>query len=58
VGLTRSGSPSLRAMIKDTTDEFYMDSSKEGSSGLPVSRRQTIGAPSSPIATVHRPPRP
>jgi hypothetical protein len=28
MGSTRSGSPSLRAMIKDSTEEFYMASSR------------------------------
>jgi hypothetical protein len=36
VGTTRSGSPSLCAMIEDSTDEFYMTSSGQGSSGLPT----------------------
>jgi hypothetical protein len=39
MGSTRSGSPSLRAMIEDSIEEFYMASSGEGSSGLPVSWR-------------------
>jgi hypothetical protein len=38
-------------MIEDSTDDFYMASSKEGSSDLPTSRRHSTGAPPAPIAT-------
>jgi hypothetical protein len=37
VGMTHSGSPSLCNILEDSTDEFYMASSGEGSSSLPVS---------------------
>jgi hypothetical protein len=51
MGTTRCGSPSLWAMIEDSTDEFYMASSGEGSSGLPTSQRHSTGAPPAPNAT-------
>jgi hypothetical protein len=51
MGTTRSGSPSLRAMIEDSTDEFHTTSSEEGSSGLPTSRRHNTGASPAAIAT-------
>jgi hypothetical protein len=51
MGTTCSGSPLLRAMIKDSTDEFYMALSKEGSSDLSASRRHSTGASLAPIAT-------
>jgi hypothetical protein len=44
VSTTRSGSLSLWAMIEDSVEEFYMPSSGEGSSGLPVSRRHETRA--------------
>jgi hypothetical protein len=37
VGTTHDGSPSLRAMIEDSTDEFYMASRGEGRSRIPTS---------------------
>jgi hypothetical protein len=52
VGTTHSGSPSLHAMIEDSTDEFHTASSREASSGLPASRRHGTGAPPAPIATI------
>jgi hypothetical protein len=52
MGTTHSGSPSLRAMIEDSTIEFYMTSSREGSSSLPASLRHSMGAPHNPIATI------
>jgi hypothetical protein len=51
MGITSSGSPSLWAMIEDSTDEFYIASSREGSSSLPASQRHNMGAPPAPIAT-------
>jgi hypothetical protein len=51
MGMTHSGSPSLHVIIEDSTDEFYMTSSGEGSSGHPVSRRCSTGASPTPIAT-------
>jgi hypothetical protein len=48
---TRSGSPSLRAMIEDSTDEFYTTSSGEGSFSLSVSRRHNTRPPPALIAT-------
>jgi hypothetical protein len=50
--MTCSGSPSLHPILEDSTDEFYMSSSKEGSSSLPVSRRCSMGTPPAPIATM------
>jgi hypothetical protein len=51
VGMTSSGSSSLRAMIKDSTNEFYTASSGEGSSGHPISQAHIIVALPAPIAT-------
>jgi hypothetical protein len=51
MGTTRNRSPSLWAMIKDSVDEFYTPSSREGSPGLPVSRRHITRAPHAPIAS-------
>jgi hypothetical protein len=51
VGMTRSGSSSLWAMIEDSPDEFYTASSREGSFGLVVSRRLYMRASPAPIAT-------
>jgi hypothetical protein len=48
---TRSGSPSLWAMIEDITEEFYMASSREGGSGLPSTLRHGTGATPAPITT-------
>jgi hypothetical protein len=45
MGTTHCGSPSLRAMIEDSTEEFYMASRREGGSGLPFSSRHGTGAP-------------
>jgi hypothetical protein len=50
-GMTRSGSPSLCTILKDSTDEFYMASSRNGSSGLPLPRWHSMGIPPAPIAT-------
>jgi hypothetical protein len=49
MGTTHRGSPLLRVMIEDSTDEFYTTSRRKGSSGLPVSRRRSMGAPPAPI---------
>jgi hypothetical protein len=38
-------------MIEDSTDEFYMISSGEGSFDLPVSQRRITGALPAPIST-------
>jgi hypothetical protein len=51
MGKDRKGSPSLCTMLEDITNEFYMASSGEGSFGLPVSQRCSIGAPPAPIET-------
>jgi hypothetical protein len=45
------GSPSLQAMIEHSMEEFYTASRGEGSSGLPVSQRLSVGVPPAPIAT-------
>jgi hypothetical protein len=37
MGTTHSGSPSLQAMIEDSTNDLYTTSCREGSSGLPTS---------------------
>jgi hypothetical protein len=41
----------LCAMIEDSTDEFYMASSGEDSSGLSASQRYITRAPPAPITT-------
>jgi hypothetical protein len=51
MGTTHHGSPSLHAMIEDSSDEFYMASSGEESSSLPASWRQSMGAPPAATAT-------
>jgi hypothetical protein len=51
MGMTRSWLPSLWTILEDSTNEFYMASSGEGSSGLPVSRRHSTGTSPAPIAT-------
>jgi hypothetical protein len=51
MGTTHSGSPSLRAMIEDSTEEFYTATSGEGGSGLPSSRRHGTGAAPAPVTT-------
>jgi hypothetical protein len=48
-GITHGGSLSLRAMIEDSTEEFYFTSSGEGGFGLPFSRRHGTEAPPTPI---------
>jgi hypothetical protein len=52
IRMTRGGSPSLRTILEDSTDEFYMASSGEGSSGLPLPWRHSMGTPPSPITTM------
>jgi hypothetical protein len=42
VGSTYNRSPSLRAMIEDFTEEFYIASSREGGSSLPFSTAQEL----------------
>jgi hypothetical protein len=54
IGTTCNGSPSLRTIDEDSTDEFYTTSSEEGSSGLPISWRRNMGTPLAPIATTPR----
>jgi hypothetical protein len=49
MGTTRSGSPLLRAMIEDSTEEVYKDSRGEGVSSLPFSQRHDTGAKPAPI---------
>jgi hypothetical protein len=51
MGTAHSRSPSLCTILKKSTDEFYMASSGEGSSGLPISKRCSMGTPLDPIAT-------
>jgi hypothetical protein len=51
MGTTHHGSPSLHAMIEESSDEFYMASSGEESSSLPASWRQSMGAPPAATAT-------
>jgi hypothetical protein len=51
IGTTSSGSPPLCTILKGSTNEFYTASSGEGSSGLPISRRRSMGTPPAPIAT-------
>jgi hypothetical protein len=50
MGTTHNESPTLRTMTEDSADEFYMASSGEGSSSLPVSRRCITRAPPAPVA--------
>jgi hypothetical protein len=52
MGTTCNGSPSLRTTIKDSTEEFYMTSSGEGSSDLLVSRRHDTRALLAPVTTM------
>jgi hypothetical protein len=49
--MTRNRLPSLCTILEDSTDEFYMTSSREGISGLPISKRNSMGTPPAPIAT-------
>jgi hypothetical protein len=51
MGATHSGLPSLCTILEDSTDEFYMASSGEESSGLPVSQRCSMGKPPASIST-------
>jgi hypothetical protein len=51
VGTTHSGSLSLRAMTEDSINKLYKASSREGSSGLPISGRHNTGALPAPITT-------
>jgi hypothetical protein len=51
MGMTCSGSLSLRAVIENFTNEFYMVSSREESFDLPIYRRHGTVAPPAPIAT-------
>jgi hypothetical protein len=51
VGETCGGLPSLRTILEDTTNEFYMTPSGEGSSSLSVSQRHSMGTPPAPITT-------
>jgi hypothetical protein len=51
MGTARSGSPSLRTIFEDSADEFYMASSGEGSTSIPISQRCNMGTPPAPIAT-------
>jgi hypothetical protein len=43
VGTTLNRLPSLHTIVEDSIDEFYIASSGEGCSGLPVSRRPSMG---------------
>jgi hypothetical protein len=51
IRMARSGSPSLRSILEDSTNEFYTASSREGSSGFPISQRHSLGTPPAPIET-------
>jgi hypothetical protein len=51
MGITHNGSPSLWAMIEDSTEVFYMASSGEGGSRLPSSLTHGTGALFAPVAT-------
>jgi hypothetical protein len=51
MGTTCSRSPPLRAMIQDSTEEFYKASRGEGGSGLPSSPRHSMGALLAPVTT-------
>jgi hypothetical protein len=53
--MARSGSPSLCTILDDSTDELYTTSSGEGGSGLPASRKHSMGTPHAPIMTTPRP---
>jgi hypothetical protein len=52
VGTTHSGSPSLHAMIEDSTNKFHTTSSGVASSSLPISRMHGTRAPPAPITTI------
>jgi hypothetical protein len=49
--MAHNESPLLCAILEDTINEFYMASSREGSSGLPLPWRHSMGTPHGPIAT-------
>jgi hypothetical protein len=51
VGMACSLSPSLRTILEDSTDKFFIVSSREGSSSLPIFHRHSMGAPPAPITT-------
>jgi hypothetical protein len=51
IGMTHRGSSSLRTILEDSTDEFYMTSSRKGSSSNPISRRHSMGTLPAPITT-------
>jgi hypothetical protein len=51
MGMTCNGSPLLCTILKDSTDEFYMTSSGEGSSSFPISQSHSMGTPPAPLAT-------
>jgi hypothetical protein len=55
MGTAHSGSPSLRTILVDSTDEFYTTSSGEGSFGFPISWRSNMVTPPTPITTTSRP---
>jgi hypothetical protein len=55
VGMARSGLLSLRAILEDSPDEFYMASSGEGTLGFPVSQSHSMVTPHVPITTTPRP---
>jgi hypothetical protein len=42
-GITHSRSPSLWTILEKSIDEFYMTSSGDGSSGLPLPQRHSMG---------------
>jgi hypothetical protein len=51
LGMVHSGSPSLGTILEGSKDEFYMASSREGSSSLPDSWRHNMGTLPAPITT-------
>jgi hypothetical protein len=51
VGTAHCGSPSLCTILKDSTNELYTAPSGEGSSGLPVPQRRSMGTSPAPIVT-------
>jgi hypothetical protein len=51
MGTAHNRSPSLHPILEDSSDEFNMTSSGEGSSYFPTSQRHSMGMPPAPIIT-------
>jgi hypothetical protein len=51
VGTAHIGSPPLHIVLEDSANEFYTDSSGEGSSSFPISQRHSIWTLPTPITT-------